>query len=241
MAIKGDFESISLKNLKMVCNELNDSGLVEKKKKVDTKKLKKKLDLIEGFIDAIESIPEKSEEETKLEKEHNKVVEMHNSITDIIDQAENGETADPEPEAGEKDESEPEPEKKSEKKDKGKGKAKEKAKPKAEKKEKSEKKSEGKKKGGLPHMNAPKDDLGAVIGKGTNLINEEFKAGATFEEIADKIGCKPGRVRTHYASLVKSGVEFETKTRKYKLIGGKEKDTVYWVKIKKIPKNFKKV
>lgn len=242
MAIKGDFESVSLKNLKMVCNELNDSKLIEKDKKVDVKKNKKKLDLVEAFMEAVESIPEDSEEESTLIKDHNKIVEMYNSLQEIVDAAEKGkgkeeEEEEEEEKVEEKEEKEPKKDKKTEKKADTK---KSKAKKNDTKKEKTEKGKEKKKKG-LPLAGMPKDDLGAVVGRGTNLINEELKKGGHIEEIADKLGTSKGRIRTHYGALVKCGVEFDVKYKKVSAIGGKEKDVVDWVKIKKIPKDFKKV
>ena len=64
----------------------------------------------------------------------------------------------------------------------------------------------------------PKDDLGAVIGSGTSLINEILLGkGDTIVKIAEKLGTKEGRVKNHIYALKRSGVEFEVKDGKYRV------------------------
>ena len=82
MSIKGDFEKISLKNLKMVCKELNKSGCIEESKAIDVPKLKKKNDLVEAFLQTVESIPEGSDAEANLPE---KVVGMYNEVVSCLE------------------------------------------------------------------------------------------------------------------------------------------------------------
>lgn len=65
----------------------------------------------------------------------------------------------------------------------------------------------------------PKDDLGAVLGSGTSQINEILLGkGDTIANIAEKLGTKEGRVKNHIYALKRSGVEFEVKDGKYKVV-----------------------
>ncbi|MFW5721493.1 MAG: hypothetical protein ACOCWW_03845 [Bacteroidota bacterium] len=102
MASKVSFESISFKDLKMVCKQLSKSGLIDEDLKVVGVK---KDDLIQNFLEAVESVPEAKEEEIPDE-----VANMYNSIVELIEGEPEAEEVEETEEATEEEVSEPEEE-----------------------------------------------------------------------------------------------------------------------------------